>query len=122
MPMTAGGEGTLADFQDGRGPLADAAKLAAKETGLSTASAGGKGSGGLPLSYDYMLSCTYDSAGDRLLLAAGDFSGSVALFPVCEPSNGQVAGFGPPVAWLSGIHTEVPWAECAHAPMCLPCV
>ena len=90
----AGGESTLADIQDARQPLADAAK--------SVASAGSP-----PQSYDYLLSCTYDAAGNQLLLAAGNFSGSVALFPVREPGDSQAAGFGPPVAWLSGIHTEV---------------
>ena len=90
----AGGESTLADVQDARGLLADAAKPVAAADGP-------------PQSYDYLLSCTYDAASDRLLLAAGNSSGSVALFPVLEPSDSQAAGFGPPVAWLSGIHTEV---------------
>lgn len=106
----AGGESALADVQDAREPLADAAK--------SVAIAGGP-----PQSYDYLLSCTYDAGANRLLLAAGNSSGSVAVFPVHEPSDSQAAGFGPPVAWLSGIHTEVGLGvmPCIGPHVCLAC-
>lgn len=100
--VPAGGEGTLADIQDARGPLADAAKAAAGRGDAPDSSGAGP-----PAAYDYLLSCAHNAGGGRLLLAAGDSGGGVAVFPVREPSGGEAAGFDPPVAWMGGAHTEV---------------
>lgn len=99
----AGGEGTLADIQDAREPLAAAAQSAADSSRGAQSSSGSVP----PAAFDYLLSCRYDTAQDELLLAAGNNAGDVAVFPVREPSGGQPAGFGAPTAWFKGAHTEV---------------
>lgn len=68
---------------------------------------------------DYLISCQYDGASRRLLLAAGTSHGTAALFPVAEPpagaggdapppAHGPTGPFGAPVALLpAGAHNSV---------------
>lgn len=59
---------------------------------------------------DYLVGCHYDPTNDQLVVAAGSTSGTVALFPVEQPSRGAVAPdlrFGGPSAVLNGAHKDI---------------
>lgn len=57
---------------------------------------------------DYLVSCSYNTQEDRLLLMAGTTQGAVGCFPVLEPTQpGAACGFGSPQAIMSGAHDSV---------------
>ena len=65
---------------------------------------------------DYLISCSYNSSVDELLVMAGNNQGAVGCFPVLEPtsSSGTACGFGTPHAVVSGAHDSVR-LECMSA-------
>lgn len=88
--MGAGGAGPLAEMEDVRERLTEAAE----STRL----------GGV----DYLLGCVHSVDTDQLWLAAGTSAGDAAFFPVTEPRSGSRAcSFGPAAAVLLGGHTDV---------------
>ena len=93
----AGGQGVLGEDTQARATLTQASSTA-------------PGAEPLRPGLDYLISCSYNSSTDQLLLMAGNNQGAVSCFPVLEPTSsspGTPCGFGSPKAVMSGAHDSV---------------
>lgn len=93
--LLPGGQGVLGEDRNARVSLTQAASMTPGADPLGPA-------------LDYLISCTYSSRSNELLLLAGNNHGAVGCFPVAEPSApGGICTFGGPKALLSGGHDSV---------------
>ena len=93
----AGGQGVLGEDTQARATLTQASSTT-------------PGAEPLRPGLDYLISCSYNSSTDQLLLMAGNNQGAVSCFPVLEPTPsfpGAACGFGSPQAVMSGAHDSV---------------
>ena len=93
--LLSGGQGVLGEDKNARVSLTQAASMTPGADPLGPA-------------LDYLISCTYSSRNNELLLLAGNNQGAVGCFPVAEPSApGAICTFKGPQALLSGGHDSV---------------